>query len=456
MGFRKDFVWGAATSSYQIEGAWNVDGKGESVCDMVTHTPGIIFGNHTGDTACDHYHRYKDDVALMSAIALQAYRFSVSWPRVLPNGIGRINEKGLGFYDKLVDELLAANIEPWLTLFHWDYPYELFLRGGWLNPDSPKWFADYTAVIVDRLSDRVSKWMTINEPQCYIGSGHWQGWCMPGLKLCLREMLLANHHTMMAHGAAVQVIRTRAKKAPLVGWAPVGTACAPESDSPADREAAMQAMGSVGALDVPFTESIWNNTWWADPVILGHYPEDGLKFYGNAAPKGKASDFELMCQPLDFYGCNIYQGNTIRAGVNGKPEVVASKAGEPTTLMWWRVVPELMYWGTKFLSERYKLPIVITENGFASPDWVGIDGKIHDGARIDYLRSYLRQLRRAAKDGIDIAGYFQWSLMDNFEWWSGYRPRFGLIHVDYGTQERTLKDSAYWYREVIAANGENL
>jgi beta-glucosidase len=450
MSFPKNFVWGAAAASYQIEGAWAADGKAPSVWDMLTRQPGKVWQNHNGDIACDHYHLYQGDVALMKEIGLQAYRLSVSWPRVLPDGVGAVNQAGLDFYDRLVDELLANKIEPWVTLFHWDFPYALFLRGGWLNPQSPEWFAEYTQVVVDRLSDRVTHWMTLNEPQCFIGMGHLSGEHAPGLKLGLTEVIRAGHHCLLAHGRGVQVIRERAKKKSSVGWAPIGTLFFPASEAKADVDAARElAQGVEG-------DNFWASSWWGDPAILGHYPEAGLKAYGAAMPKFPASDFKVIQQPLDFYGCNWYHGTKVKAGPDGKPAVVPASTSHPHTMTGWKVAPEILYWGPKFMAERYKLPIVITENGVSMPDWVCVDGKVHDSMRIDFLTRYLRELGRAIEDGVDVQGYFQWSIMDNFEWQEGYKQRFGLVHVDYDTQKRTLKDSAYWYREVIKTNGSSL
>jgi len=445
--FPDGFTWGAATAAYQIEGAWNADGKGESVWDMLAHQPGKVFENHTGDSACDHYHRFEEDVHLMAEMKLQAYRMSVSWPRIFPAGTGSINEKGLDFYDRLIDALLAKGISPWVTLFHWDYPYDLFLRGGWLNPDSPKWFADYAAVLVDRFSDRVSHWITLNEPQCFIGIGHLQGEHAPGLKLGLREVLLAAHHSLIAHGMAVQVIRARTKQPAQVGWAPVGSGYYPATDSKEDHAAAWRAMEAVNP------GSVWNSVWWADPVILGTYPEEGLRVYGSAAPKFTSADLATMCQPLDFYGCNVYSNGKIQAGPDGLPAAVTQPPGYPHTLFQWALTPDALYWTPKFLYDRYKLPIVVTENGLSSMDWVSMDGSVHDPARIDFLRRYLLSLHRAIQEGVDVQGYFQWSLLDNFEWAEGYKHRFGLIHVDFETHKRTLKDSALWYRDVIQTNG---
>ena len=450
MSFGKDFVWGAAAASYQIEGGWDADGKGLSVWDMFSRQPGKVWDADNGNTACDHYHLYKEDVALMCKMGLKAYRLSLSWPRILPEGTGSVNKAGLAFYDRLVDELLANGIEPWVTLFHWDYPYELWLRGGWLNPESPKWFADYTAKVVDRLSDRVSHWMTLNEPQCFIGMGHLTGEHAPGLKLGLSEVLLAGHHALMAHGMAVQTIRARTKTKAIIGWAPVGVVSTPATDSPEDHAAAMRGMGAIQP------ENVWNNRWWGDPVILGSYPEDGLKAYGKTMPRYKSKDLDVIKQPIDFYGCNIYTSQAVTTGPDGKSIPAPWPDGFPHTHFLWKVVPQALYWGPKFLAERYKLPIYITENGLSLNDWVSLDGKVHDSARIDFVRRYLLSLRQAVDEGVDVRGYFHWSIMDNFEWAEGYKHRFGIVYVDYATQKRTLKDSALWYRDVIRTNGANL
>ncbi len=444
--FPDHFIWGAATASYQIEGAAQEDGKGLSVWDMLCRQPGKIWNGHSGSTACDHYHRYQEDVSLMKQMGLKAYRFSLSWPRIIPTGFGRVNEKGLSFYDRLVDELLAANIQPWVTLFHWDYPYELFIRGGWLSPESPHWFADYAAIVCDRLSDRVTNWMTLNEPQCFIGLGHLDGYHAPGLKLGFHEVLLAAHHALLAHGRAVQVLRSRAKKTPIIGWAPVGVSGVPASNSPEDIAACRTHHYQIKP------GSLWNNTWWGDPPVLGHYPEEGLRAYGDAVPKFTEKDMRTIHQPLDFYGINVYGSPLIKAGPDGQPQEVQRPTGYPITQFYWEVTPENLYWAPKFLGERYKLPIVITENGMSGHDWVSTDGAVHDPARIDLTRRYLRELARGIANGNDVRGYFHWSLMDNFEWAEGYRQRFGLIHVDFNTLKRTPKDSAAWYTGVIANN----
>ncbi len=446
MAFPKDFVWGAAAASYQIEGASRAGGKGPSVWDAFCAWPGRVWEGNTGDVSCDHYHRYREDVALMAELGLKAYRFSISWPRVMPDGDGRVNRKGLDFYDRLTDALLERGIQPWLTLFHWDYPLTLFRRGRWLSTDSPDWLAQYAQVIVDRLSDRVAHWMTLNEPQVFIDAGHRTGRHAPGLELALPDVLLAAHHTLLAHGKAVQVIRGRAKARPSVGAAVVGTVSYPASNRPPDIEAARKRMFSVSSRDVS------GNTWFADPMLLGRYPEDGLALFGRDMPAVPPGDMETICQPLDFYGVNIYRGDAVRA-VRDSFELELGTDGPPLTTMDWRVTPEALYWGPRFLYERYKLPIVITENGMAGCDWVQLDGKVHDPARIDFLARYLGALRRAIGDGVKVDGYFAWSIMDNFEWAQGYKQRFGLVYVDYATGRRIPKDSAFWYRDVIASNG---
>jgi len=447
MNFPENFTWGAASASYQLEGAARTDGRGDSVWDIFSRTAGNVVGGHTGDVACDHYHRYKDDVGLMKEMGLKAYRFSVSWPRVMPMGTGAVNAAGLDFYDRLVDELLKVKITPWVTLFHWDFPQHLFNSGGWLNRDSSQWFADYAKVVVDRLSDRVTNWITINEPQIYIGLGHYDVKHAPGIKYPFSQALLAGHHTLMAHGRAVQVIRANAKKPASIGWAPIGKAECPVTESAADVEAARAS--SMSSADKHF----FQNTWFGDPVVFGKYPEDALASYGADAPKPQAGDMELINQKIDFYGLNIYGGGQVKAGPDGKAVSVPLPPGHARNALSWGIVPPSLRWGPRFVYERYKLPIVITENGMTNLDWVHSDGAVHDPQRIDYTRRYLIELRKAIADGTKVNGYFHWSIMDNFEWAEGYKDRFGLIHVDYETLQRTVKDSGHWYAEVIATNG---
>lgn len=454
MSFAEDFTWGVATSAYQIEGAAEEDGKGLSIWDMYCKENGKVFSGHTGDIACDHYHRFKEDIKLMKKMGIKAYRFSISWPRVIPNGVGEVNEKGLAFYDTLVDALLENGIEPYVTLFHWDYPYALHKRGGWMNPESPKWFAEYAKVIVERLSDRVKYFITLNEPQCFVGIGYSTGIHAPGLKQSIADTLLIAHHALLAHGLAVRTMRKHALKDIQIGYAPTAAVRYPGGQSESDIEAARRDM-----FEMPKElndDWAWNVPWWNDPVFFGKYPEDGVKLFGEHMPPIGPEDMGIISTPIDFLGHNIYNGYSIKAGENGESEFIERHPGYARTGMDWPITPEVLYWGPKFLYERYKKPIYITENGMSAIDTVSLDGKVHDPNRIDFLHRYLLELQKAATEGIDIRGYFQWSFMDNFEWAEGYKQRFGLVYVDYNTQERIIKDSGYWYQTVIEANGENL
>ncbi len=448
MTFPDGFLWGAATAAYQIEGAWNEDGKGLSVWDMTTRIPGKIYGGHTGNTACDHYHRYRGDVALMQAIGLTAYRFSVSWPRVLPAGVGAVNERGLDFYRRLTDALVEAGITPILTLFHWDYPYELFCRGGWLHPDSPRWFGDYAAVLAEALGDRVPIWLTLNEPSNAV-THHPHDDRAPCMSYGWAEQLRMTHHLLLGHGLAVQAVRAHAGRPVRLGWAPVAHVRCPAADRPEDLEAARRALFAA-------PRTVHAVAWWLDPVYRGRYPDDGVAASGDAMPRVQAGDLETIAQPLDVFGLNVYGGVRGRAGPDGQFVEEPEPVGGPISGINWRVLPEALYWGPRFCHERYRLPILITENGTSMPDWVDSDGLVRDGARVDFLTRYLTALHRAHAEGVPLAGYCHWSLMDNFEWFSGYRPRFGLAHVDYATQQRTLKQSALWYREIIRSNGAAL
>jgi beta-glucosidase len=450
MSFPEKFVWGAASAAYQIEGAWNEDGKGPSVWDTFCQKKGAVWNGHSGAVACDHYHRYQDDVALMRGIGLQAYRFSISWPRVLPKGVGKVNARGLAFYDKLVDELLAANITPWVTLYHWDLPSALCNRGGWLNPDSSDWFAEYTRVVVAKLSDRVQHWITLNEPQVFISLGYQDGRHAPGDKLPFKKLLRVGHNALLAHGKAAQVIRKHATLRPQIGYAPFAILSYPATNSAADIRAARQDMFTISG------KHCWNNTWWMDPIFKGRYPEEGLKLFGKDAPSFTSREMETICQPVDFFGVNVYHGNKVRAGKGGKPERVPPPVGHDLTAFHWPVTPEVMHWGLRFYWERYRHPIVVTENGMSNIDWRALDGRVHDPQRIDFTRRYLLALERAIAAGVDVRAYFHWSIMDNFEWADGYKERFGLIYVDYINQKRILKDSARWYKKIIATNGKCL
>jgi beta-glucosidase len=447
--FKDGFVWGTAASSYQIEGGAKDQGRGDSVWDMFCRQPGLVSDGSDGMTACDHLNRYQEDIDIMSDMGIHAYRLSVAWPRIFPDGKGKVNQQGLDYYDRIVDGLLAKGIDPWITLFHWDFPTALYDQGGWLNRDSADWFADYAELITDKFSDRVKNWFTLNEPQCFLGLGHHSAEHAPGLKMTFEKVLQASHHALLAHGKAVQAMRANAKQTLNIGAAPVGLVSYPTSDDPRLIEAARAATFDIKRLDC------FSNTWYADPMILGSYPEDGLALFEQFLPEIRTGDMEIINQPLDMYAANIYSGGALK--LNDKGEVVADDLiGVGRTTMDWNVTPECLYWGPKFLYERYGLPIVVTENGMANCDWVHTNGQVEDPGRIDYVRRHLLNLRQAANDGVDVAGYFYWSILDNFEWAFGYQQRFGLVHVDFETQKRTPKSSAYWYRDVINSGGDIL
>ncbi len=432
--FPSDFLWGAATAAYQIEGAWNEDGKGESIWDRFSHTPGKIRDGDTGDVACDHYHRYREDVALMRQLGLKAYRFSISWPRVIPNGWGAINPAGFDFYDRLVDELLAANIQPFVTLYHWDLPQALQDRGGWGNRDMCGYFADYAALMARRLGDRVRHWATFNEPMGIAFAGHHSGEHAPGLRNEKLAVQVA-HHLLVAHGMAVQAMRgidARLNLGIVIDAWPI--------DCMTDTEE-----------DRAFAEMMWQTypAWFFGPLFRACYPPVALQMYGDKAPDVRPGDMALVSQRLDFLGINTYSRLVVQNG-----QVIKPVPGSEYTEMDWEIhAPAMRRMLVRIMRDYAPPPIYITENGAAFADEVSPDGCVHDPRRIAYLQDHFTQARLAMNDGVELRGYFVWSLLDNFEWSNGYSKRFGLMHVDYATQQRTLKDSAKWYAQVIARNG---
>lgn len=453
MSFSKEFIWGVATSSYQIEGGSYEDGKGLNIWDAFCREEGKIFDDHTGDIACDHYHRYKEDIKAMKEMGVKGYRFSLNWARILPNGTGYKNQKGIDFYNNIINELIKNDIIPYITLYHWELPYELHKKGGWLNEEIIDWFAEYAAVVAEEFSDRVKYFITLNEPQCFVGLGYLQGNHAPGLKIQIKDTFQIIHNALRAHGRAVIALREHAKKDIEIGYAPTGPMFYPATDREEDINAAREQLFS---LPDDMSNWTWNVSWFSDPVFLGNYPEEGLKKYKKYLPDITKEDMKLISQPLDFMGENIYNGAMVYSGLNKEIKFVNRYIGFPKTSTGWPVTPECIYWGAKFLVERYKLPLYITENGMACHDVKSVDGRVHDPNRIDFLHRYLYGVKKAIEDGINIAGYFEWSFMDNFEWNEGYDKRFGLIYVDYTTLERTWKDSAYWYQKVIKENGENI
>ncbi len=449
MSFKPQCAWGTATASYQIEGAWNEDGKGESIWDVFCHQPGHIDDDHTGDVACDHYHRFKEDVALMASLGIRAYRFSLSWTRLFPNGTGELNEAGVRFYSDLINELLHYGITPYVTLYHWDYPYALHKKGGWLNEESVQWFADYAATAVRLFGDRVTHFITFNEPQVFVGHGYLSVAHAPGIIVSYKDAFQICHNVLKAHGAAVKAMRAAAPRPIRIGYAPTCSGHYPQEETEENIEAVRRMMFACPPLD---RGVMWNVSWWSDPVVFGRYPEDGLAMYKDYLPTITDEDMALISQPIDFYGQNIYNGHEWAVDSDGNAVAVARPAGHGKTAIQWPVTPKALRFGPRFLYERYQLPIVITENGMSAHDVVSLDGAVHDPNRIDFLERYLAELEKATDDGVDVEGYFLWSFMDNFEWARGYNERFGIVYVDYQTGERIPKDSAKWYAQWIASH----
>ncbi len=445
-GFPEGFVWGAAAASYQVEGAWDADGKGLSVWDMLCRRPGAVFAGDTGDRACGHYELYAEDAKLMAELGLHAYRFSISWPRVMPDGRGPVNEKGLDFYDRLVDALLENNVRPFATLFHWDFPWALHQQGGWQNPETPELFAAYTEAVARKLGDRVKDWMTLNEPSVFISLGHERGEHAPGLRLPREEVLQVWKGVMLSHGASVRALRANVENA-WIGSAPVADAAIPASDSPEDIAAAF----ACGRQMKDWT--FWHRALYLDPMLKGTLPDD-IRAHMEAR-QVFVTDEELAAihAPSDWLGLNYYSHQIVEADGEGGFRHVPLQAGHARTSFNWPVTEEGLYWTLRVHHDEYGLPIIVTENGLANNDWVALDGAVHDPQRIDYIARHIGQMDRALADGVDLRGYLHWSIMDNFEWAEGYSKRFGLVHVDYQTLKRTPKDSAHWYAEVIRANG---
>lgn len=445
MSFSKDFLWGAATAAYQIEGAYNEAGKGESIWDMFCRKEGAIKEGHDGKQACDHYNRIDEDVALMKSLGIKAYRLSLSWPRILPNGVGEVNQAGLDFYSDLIDKLIAAGIEPIITLYHWDLPKTLFMKGGWLNRNIAEDFANYAKICVEAFADRVEKWITLNEPQCFVFLGHSAGVHAPGLELPLKECLQAGHHALLAHGKAAIAMREVSHKI-KIACAPMGLFKLPASENPEDIEAARKA-----SFYVDGDHGFWTS-WWYDPIYLGHYPEQGWEEFGANVPEIEEGDMEIISSEMDFLATNFYMGDEVKAEGNSWT-LTPEDPSIPKTAFDWKVTPSLLYWGPRFLYERYGKEIMITENGFSQHDVIAEDGAVHDQNRILYTKQYLSHLQRAVEENVPVTGYMHWSLMDNFEWGEGYTQRFGLTYINYETGERTIKDSGYWYRDLIDSNG---
>ncbi len=436
MKFPDNFLWGAATASYQIEGAYDED-RTASWWDTFSHTANKVANNENGDVACDHYHRMQEDIGIMKEMGLKAYRFSICWSRLFPNAGNTPNPKGFEFYDNLVNSLIDNNIEPVITVFHWDLPQPLADRGGFLWEGISDAFANYAKAVAEHFSDRVEKFITINEPQCIAHLGYYEGVHAPGLRLSNDELAVVMRNLLLCHGKAVSAMRAAARQNILIGTATTGNLCYPLNNT-------YEALDMARRLSFAYNEEqpAFSHNWFLDPAILGinEFPLMNLS----------KEDIDIINQPVDFLGINIYNGRQC-----DEKGYVARYQGYPRNSLGWPHSPKVMRYGLRFLYERYKLPIYISENGVACNDRIFIDNQVHDIDRIDFILSYLTEMRIAMDEGCDIRGYWHWSLMDNFEWHTGYDPRFGLIYIDYPTQKRIWKDSAHWYRDVIKNNGWN-
>ncbi len=440
--FPNGFLWGSATAAYQVEGAAREDGRGPSIWDTFSHTPGKTFQGETGDVADDFYHRYQDDIHLMQQLGLKAFRFSVSWSRVFPDGTGTPNPKGLDFYNKLVDSLLAAGVQPYCTLFHWDLPQTLGDKGGWQNRATSEAFAEYAGYVAKRLSDRVQHFMTLNEMSTFVELGYGVGVHAPGMKLNPAGVAQVAHHAVLAHGLGVQAIRANSRAGTLVGLADNPTITCPVIENDLH----------IGAARLAMREE---NARYLTVVMEGKYTERYLRKLGTNAPKFTDAEMKAIGSPLDFIGINCYAPEYARADGSAQGyEVVKKPTSFPHMASGWLFDgPEALYWGPKLATELWKpKAIYITENGCSSDDVLTADGQCLDTDRVMYLRNYLSQLQRAISDGAPVRGYFLWSLLDNFEWADGYSKRFGIVHVDFKTQKRTPKLSAEFYKNTIARN----
>lgn len=432
MRFPKDFIWGVATASYQIEGAVHEGGRGESIWDRFSRTPGKVLNGDTGDVACNHYHLYRDDVALIKELGVDSYRFSFAWPRIVPEGKGKPNQKGLDFYKRLIDELLKQGLAPAATLYHWDLPQVLEDQGGWLNRDTAKYFRDYAMVVFEEFGDRVTSWITLNEPWCSAFLGYGNGHHAPG-KQDFAASIRAAHNLLLAHGLALQGYRSLNLNNEI-GITLNLTPQYPASSKPEDLAAARQADG-------------FQNRWYLDPIFKGEYPADLAELLTMVQPALKPGDLELISGVNDFLGINFYSRGIIAAGRDGQPQGLPPERS--VTAMGWEVYPEALYDLLVRVNHDYgPIPLYITENGAAYEDRL-LTGRVADSERTAYLKEHFAQAARAIEAGVPLKGYYVWSLLDNFEWAFGYDRRFGIVYVDFATQERILKDSALWYQSFL-------
>ena len=449
MNFPEGFLWGAATAAYQVEGAVNEDGRGPSIWDTFSHTPGNVLHGDTGDIACDHYHRLEEDLDLMASLGVQAYRFSVSWPRVQPEGSGPANRKGLDFYRRLVEGLRERDIVPMLTLYHWDLPQALEDRGGWRSRETSERFAEYAGLVYETLADSVPFWITLNEPWVSAWLGHGVGMHAPGYR-DTDKALAATHHLLLAHGLALDTMRAAGHEDNQFGVTLNLSPVRPLRDREADREAARRVDGQANCL-------------YLDPIFRGEYPEDVLEHYRGESDFSfvRDGDLEKISAPVDFLGVNYYMRHMVREDDTGTDDVFSSVRARiviphkaERTAMGWPVEPDGLTEILVRLHEEYtRTPIYITENGRAAYDYVDPEGEVKDEERVAFIDAHLRAAHKAIERGVDLRGYFVWTLLDNFEWAEGYSKRFGIVYVDYATQRRIPKMSARWYSEVIRRNG---
>lgn len=440
----KDFIWGVATAAYQIEGAENEGGRGKSIWDG-EFTKGRVLGDMNGKTACDHYHRYKEDVALLKNLGIKNYRFSVSWSRIMPNGKGEINPEGVAFYSNLADELLKAGITPWVTIFHWDLPRALFEEGGFLNDKISDYFADYAKTVVEIFGDRVKNYFIFNEPQVFVEDGHFTGAHAPFLRLSRSDVFKVAHNVLLSIGKAEKVMRKTAKIELDIGCSPCFTPMIPKRKEDAEL-----------ALKYNFTPNgeFYDGCFFTDALIKGEFTDDYKKWFAEYGYNPSEEDMKIIKSDFDFFGVNYYHGFYVENTGDGMKKISFTPSNK-ITAMNWTVTPEGIEYLVRYYYERYGLPILFAENGVAISEWKTLKGDIPDDMRIDYIRRHLEEIKKVSEK-YPVIGYFYWSFMDNFEWTAGYTKRFGLVYVDYETLERTPKKSAYWYKKVIETNGEDL
>ncbi len=448
IAFPKDFLWGSATASYQVEGAWNIDGRGESIWDRYSHTPGNVKGGWTGDVACDNYHRFPEDVAIMKQMNLRSYRYSIAWPRIQPSGSGASNQKGIDFYKRLTDAVLGAGMRPLVTLFHWDLPQNLEDQGGWPNRDTAARFADYVEIVIKTLGDRINTWAIFNEPWVFTYVGYAEGRHAPG-KTDFDLFLKSAHTVNLAQGDAFRAIKAIAPKS-KVGTAFSMSPATPRTSSAEDAAAARRF-------------DAFNNVWFLETALRGRYPEAFVHGTPLETMGFQSGDEKRMIAPLDYIGVNYYfrrivSASTSTTAASSKVSydamgfAIAMGKNGPLTEIGWEVYPRGLYDIVQRVSKDYKLPIEITENGCSYGDYPDANGRVADNRRIDYYREHLRELARAIRDGADVRGYHAWSILDNFEWAEGYTQRFGLVYIDFPTQRRYMKDSAKWFSKIASTN----